>query len=82
MKGKIDIRGNLFISRGKKEKEQSCPFDPVEAFCWDRCPHFSEPEIITDPKTGHNDGVSYVTRLELCHGKILYFDDFVDERKN
>jgi hypothetical protein len=78
MKGCIDQKGFLLIKRGKKFTDQVCPFH--EDFCGDWCPHFSEPDKIYDPKTGQNDGVTLVVRLELCHGKVLYFDEFVDER--
>jgi hypothetical protein len=81
MKGCISQRGTLLIKRGKIFIDQFCHFVPVPDWeCSDKCPHFSEPENIYDPKTGQNDGVTLVTRLQLCHGKILYFDEFTDER--
>jgi hypothetical protein len=78
MKGTIDRKGYLFIKRGKNFIDQFCISQ--EDGCGHWCPHFSEPENIYDPKTGQNDGVTLVVRLELCHGKILYFDEFADER--
>ena len=81
MKGKIDNNGWLRIERGSKEKLQECPFmqrafevnDIVIAPCGDWCPLFEEPE----PEFGTKSVI-----LRICKDKILFFDEFTDEKED
>lgn len=85
MKGKIDSDGMLRIYRGDANPDhyqhQYCPFNntttgehdnliPTQCGCW--CPLFGEPE-----KTNNE----LLTNIELCHGKTLVFDDFIDDMR-
>ena len=73
MKGCINQKGELLIKRGKIFIDQFCHFVSVPDWtCSDKCPHFGEPDVVYDNNK--------VTRIQLCHGKTLYFDEFVDER--
>ena len=84
MKGKIDKGGSLL----KGLKYQYCPFDREERSCGDWCPHFGEPmsgeKFSPSTSTVMNLNVepNGLTRLDICHGKILMFDEFKDERKH
>ena len=76
MKGKINKIGWLEILRFGLMEVQLCPFtretsDEEPRRCGDQCPHFSEPVDWADGK-----------RIEICHGKKLYFTELVDERKS
>lgn len=75
MKGKITNRGRLYILRGDRHKPQLCHVSSgLNTTCGDDCSLFGEPSI----KEYGKDGV--FTVLGLCHGTILYFDEFEDER--
>lgn len=81
MKGKISPTGELLIYREKDYKIQFCPFKQKKAgvdrdflSCGDWCPHFSEPIRRTE-------GYDNFWELEICMGKKLVFEDFIDERK-
>jgi hypothetical protein len=70
MKGKIDASG--WFTRN--ETDQYCPLDSVnenEARCGDWCPLFGEPSE-PDPQGK--------IQLQICQGRVLYFDEFEDER--
>ena len=71
MKGKIDTEGELWVTRGGKGTRQVCPWDAAK--CSHYCPHFGEP---------YNDNIRQPERMniEICHGKVLVFDEFEDER--
>jgi len=69
MNGKINYNGMLEIERTSYYKTHKCPFSPAEFNCGDWCPQFSEPV----PE-------NWQTKIEICHGKTLYFDEFKDER--
>jgi len=74
MKGKICENGRLELS-GRRDRKQTCPytnFGESWAYCGDWCPQFGEP----------CNSFAGGTRLEICHGRVLYFEEgnFVDER--
>jgi hypothetical protein len=76
MNGAIDKDGNLHIERGGELLAQSCKFVSIDEYaidyyCTHFCPLFGEPWV--------NNGK---TMLELCQGRILKFDSFVDERNS
>ena len=77
MKGKFEKDGVLVIERDGILHRQICPFavstrsDEV-SYCAGWCPHFGELE----PLLGGNG-----KKIKICHGKVLVFDEFVDERK-
>jgi hypothetical protein len=85
MKGKIQGNGNLEIARGYLGKDMLCPYSGCnQIFCSDDCPQFGEPEAQINkisysagPPTFEEAGV---TKLQICQGRILYFDEFIDER--
>ena len=74
MKGHIDAGGNLYITRGKKETIQACPYSREDLPCGDWCPLFSEPEQV--------EMLDSEIELSLCK-KVLYFKtaDFTDDRE-
>jgi len=67
--GLITEEGQLYIKRGSEMKQMTCKTTNSSG-CEDSCPHFRFP--ITD-----NDGGA---TIEICHGSILQFDTFVDDR--
>jgi hypothetical protein len=90
MKGMLNEKGLLGIERAGTTAPQGCPFQPHAddqfpgygaTLCGDWCPHFGEPEA--DMELGEVDHCMYatgITRLRLCHGTVLVFDKFTDER--
>jgi len=53
--------------------------------CCDYCPHFGDPEAEMIEYEGDNPGkvIQMKTKrtiLRLCHGTVLVFDEFTDER--
>jgi hypothetical protein len=86
MKGKINKKGELEIKRAGKFKLQECRsagafFVPDDGYhspslctCSDDCLHFGELEKALCSEN-HNKS------LQVCQGKILYFDEFEDERE-
>ena len=93
MKGKINGIGQLVIYK-HRHYEAATTLEPMyeysevfmkciyngdvfpkhyESYCGHWCPHFSEPDVV------YSDN-NKVTRIQICHGKVLYFDEFVDER--
>lgn len=71
MNGKIDKQGRLFIERSSSfYKIQGCPLNPSgNDWCGNWCPQFSEP--VKENRQ---------TKIEICHGKTLDFNEFKDER--
>ena len=88
MKGNIDGNGWLYVTRANGIRTQLCPFGALDgARCGDYCPHFGEPEAEIVRDTFHDclGGIAPVrytgkTELRLCHGTVLVFDEFTDER--
>jgi len=81
MKGKIDKGGALLITRPRGEAKQYCPFSANDMErCSDYCPHFGEPEHTTTQNYYTGEIESNSTLLRLCHGTVLVFDEFTDER--
>ena len=81
MDGKICKDGSLEIKRTDLFKTQDCPFRSYhfhgkQESCGDWCPHFGEPK----PQCSEHSFPAKVI-LEICHGKILYFDKFSDQRE-
>ena len=91
MKGRIDSEGYLH----RDGKNLYCPFTPLtrkgqDVRCGDWCSHFGMTtkyidriEIFLDNsprliETRLEDNGK--TSIEICHGKLLIFDDFTDER--
>ena len=69
MKAIITTNGMLDVERGKRYKEQICPYNEhMEARCGDWYPLFGEPHQMGD-----------LTHLELCQA-VLTFEEFLDER--
>jgi hypothetical protein len=75
MKGKIDAEGSLSIIRKETYVGQSCMLANVSGEtipdCSHYCPQFGEPS---------GADVQGKSQLQICRGRILYFDEFVDER--
>lgn len=93
MKGKIDNKGFLHILRGNEYKEANCPntytySDIKEAAgvidCGDWCARFGEPKPELNIKPDGPGGLRLETssriNLDICQGKTLIFNEFVDER--
>jgi len=78
MKGKINSNGGLEIYRKNLYKHQYCPFIiELQSSCGDWCPQFGEPKdsmFLTD-----NENVLRI-QVVICHGRILTFNKFEDER--
>jgi len=74
MKGKIGSLGSLYIERGGLMVIADCKYNEGVA-CSHRCAHFGNPE------RGDMDMPCHWT-LELCDGKKLVFEEFIDERVN
>jgi hypothetical protein len=90
MKGKIDSDDNLEIQRGEKYKEQCCLYQQEDSEgndgpCGGWCPQFGEPEEDTDSVYDKNMVLSEIptgkTFLQICQGRVLEFDELIDERK-
>jgi hypothetical protein len=80
MNGKISKESELHIERNGVMKPQFCPYNPYGlrsdngmTACGDWCPLFGDPR----PEHGTASAI-----LDLCNHKQLFFDEFVDERKD
>ena len=96
MKGKIDRGGTLWIERaGNRMVQCWCKiggFTPEEPYytCSHDCPHFGEPEagddFVREPESESDNMMFFKpvpngkTELHICHGIVLTFDEFTDER--
>jgi hypothetical protein len=87
MKGKIDEYGILHVFRRGEMREQKCPYAAIDqvpnvySVCSDFCPHFGEPEEEWFDGGLEKDLISCGRfKLRLCHGTVLAFDEFTDER--
>lgn len=89
MKGMLNEKGLLGIERAGTTAPQGCPFQPHTddqfpgygaILCGDWCPHFGEPELVFGSYTPQVQLATGGTRLRLCHGTVLVFDKFTDER--
>ena len=83
MKGKIDVNGCLCLERVGQLKLQDCPYRSLvegkyRFACGDWCLHFGEPEDFRILHPGDK-----LCRIELScgSGRMLYFDEFTDERR-
>jgi len=88
-KAVIDKYGDLYIDKnGRGLVAQRCihkDMDPqgVTDHCNHNCPHFEEPEAgITEPTNAHMGpgGMRRCVTLDICHGKVLEFDELDDQR--
>lgn len=89
LKGKIDKHGYLWIERKGWMLPMQCrpagtaSIDGGFYGCGHVCPHFGEPTVeqVVDFENGKwiKDGTTFC-KLKLCHGKILSFLEFTDER--
>ncbi|RKX56192.1 MAG: hypothetical protein DRP29_09790 [Thermodesulfobacteriota bacterium] len=70
----IDKQGFLRIYRKNEYKLQLCPFSTIDSACGDWCPLFEEYKKC---KLGLKD----CWIINICNGKTLIFDEFIDERK-
>ena len=82
MKGKINRSGTLWIERAGTWVEQCCHNMCEQGLynCTHECPRFGEPELVFGSYTPQVQLATGGTRLRLCHGTILTFDEFTDER--
>ena len=73
---RIDEAGRLVIKRNGVWKEQYCPYSLRTSTCGDWCPHFGEPELLTD------NGGTRTIRVSICESTTLVCadKDFVNER--
>lgn len=82
MKGKIDKKGHLLIKRANKLINQSCMQSPIEDRCGDHCPLFGEVEkqkkssFLSDLKEFRPE----MRYIKICQNRILFFNEFSDER--
>ena len=71
MEGLINPNGVLVILRGNEWKPQICPFNYSYRKCGDECPHFGDPAF----------SASFLeTRINVCQGRVLFFEKFEDLR--
>jgi len=71
MNGKIGKDSSFYIERAGILKKQYCPYVEAPTECADSCPLFGEPDYQTEED---------LTVLELCNGKVLFFESLTDER--
>ena len=84
MKGEIDEKGNLYITRKSTNKIQCCPYQKYKAYpqnthtmyCGDHCPKFGEPYEANSMNDGTQGWV-----LLLCTRDQLFFTELTDNRK-
>jgi len=78
MEGKINKNGNLRIKRGRKYKDQYCPYESSSevTLCGDWCPQFGEPDWYPEAKNWPD-----TANLNICQNRLLHFNQFKDERK-
>uniref|UniRef100_A0A6M3KJK6 Uncharacterized protein n=1 Tax=viral metagenome TaxID=1070528 RepID=A0A6M3KJK6_9ZZZZ len=83
MKGKINEYGNLEFLRKGIFKQQLCPFNGDGEFsCGDWCSLFGEPVISKWMGSPSPDSENPDWNLRICQNRVLYFDEFTDERKS
>lgn len=77
MEGKINQYGNLEIKRNGKLIVQWCFFNHRDGghHCGDWCPQFGEPDSYRGSEEAPNPAL-----LNICQGRLLNFDKFIDER--
>ena len=85
MKGKISKGGALLLDRGQGFRYTWCPFASMDqqgnfAECNETCPHFGEPKTVQSINVSTNNYVGDGFSLQICQGRVLYFDEFIDER--
>lgn len=79
MKGKINRAGFLKLKRGIEYKVQCCK-KYREEHCGDYCLSFKEPKNIAHITIVYPERKQATVKLKICD-EVLYFTNFVDERK-
>lgn len=84
MIGKINKNGELYIERCGKMGIQYCPLTSIQEgaeACGVWCPLFGEPFVDPNYVDFRNDNKeTRRTKLQICQGRTLVFDEFTDER--
>ena len=75
--GRLDVDGRLQLMRIWGLKHAEC-IKLSYGLCGDWCPHFGEPEINPYGKDVH----VWRAKINICEKRILYFEEFLDDRKS